>query len=519
MIFSQNIDKYDLIEKPSDWPCNNREANLERIYNIMEAFIANPNYKNRELLFSILNPTDENEIDESGSIALRSYEVAIINYLFQIGAVTCCQSLKMYLYSHISRYTFICRLGTYDNDRYCCIKEYEFLHPSLRIFYLAYQNFDLMKNRSFVDCIIDIVKLQYQMVGKQDKERICNSFNEIFFDLGFDNSNHLFSHFCFNRDELKKLFELSAELNNSCKHNISQRPYLGIMKMTIRQWILKSRSNYNSDLIYKSISTNDALTAHSNYQVWMSKTTKLNDRREQKVIRSIFANKRWIKYNWAKKVSLGELSDSFVCSFSNVLPSSQNMKKRYGTVILGYKTDRIADLLSPVYLNNGFPRFEQVFWYDIIYDEQEAKYELNYLCDIIDFFDLTDAEKGSFFNDILEYWYLSFKDKKKWECEKERRYQTFVFEYKDYKEIVIDQDYLKIKSSLYLCPDFALNCKGNLRLKLLSLRKSKTTALMTKDYYFCENCLQANRALYGKKEDYSCPICGSKKIYFHKGKS
>ncbi len=39
---------------------------------------------------------------------------------------------------------------------------------------------------------------------------------------------------------------------------------------------------------------------------------------------------------------------------------------------------------------------------------------------------------------------------------------------------------------------------------------------MTQDYYFCENCLQANRALYDEQKDYCCPICGSKKLNFAK---
>lgn len=177
--------------------------------------------------------------------------------------------------------------------------------------------------------------------------------------------------------------------------------------------------------------------------------------------------------------------------------------------------DMIYNAIQKFIANPDYKNRE-AFWFDILYDEKEAKDEINYLCDIIALFDLTDSEKSSFLNDILEYWYLSVKDKK-WDYEKERRYQTFVFDYKTYPELVIEDDYLKIKSSLYLCPDFILNSKSTLKSKFYKLRKYKTNATMTQDYYFCEECLQANRALYGKEREYCCPVCGSKNIHFHFG--
>ncbi len=508
---------YNLIEKPKDWPCNNREATLEMIYNAVQRFIATPDYKNREALFTILNPTDINEIDERGLVAFREYEVALINELYTIGMFTNCQSLKIYLYGHIARFTrlfkFICQNEILNGCTSTYIKEYESLHPSLRMFYLTYRDFNLSKNRSFVDCVIDIVKTNFQVEDKKYKENVCHTFNQLLLDLSYANSNHNFPYLCFEREELKKLFQLSAELNNHCNHKITIRPLLGIMKMTIRQWILKARNGYRCGNIYKSISIKNELSSLSNHQVWMSKITKLNDKREQKTIRTLFSQKKWIKYNWAKKVTIGELTDSFVCSFSNERPT-EKMAKKYGGIVLGYKTDRIADLLSPIYLVDKHPLFEQVFWFDILYDEEEAKNELNFLCDIISLFNLTDEEKILFFESILEYWYLSLKDKK-WEYEKERRYQTFVFDYKDYQELLIENDYLKIKSSLYLCPDFVLNSKSFLKSKLSALRKHKVTAIMTQDYYFCEDCLQSNRALYGKEEEYCCPVCGSINIHFN----
>lgn len=108
------------------------------------------------------------------------------------------------------------------------------------------------------------------------------------------------------------------------------------------------------------------------------------------------------------------------------------MQKKYGSNTFGYKSDRIANLLSPITMyKQKVPMFDQVAFYDVIYSEDEAKKEINYLCKIIEMFSLTDEEKTCFCEEILEYWYLSFKDKK-WEYESERRYQLFVFDYKDY---------------------------------------------------------------------------------------
>ena len=35
-------------------------------------------------------------------------------------------------------------------------------------------------------------------------------------------------------------------------------------------------------------------------------------------------------------------------------------------------------------------------------------------------------------------------------------------------------------------------------------------------YYFCNNCLQTNRALTGKDDGQVCPVCGSKDVSYYK---
>ena len=61
------------IEKPSDWPRNNRETNLDIIYEQVQNLIESPNYKIKEVLFSLLDPTEMNEINEMGEVHIRTY--------------------------------------------------------------------------------------------------------------------------------------------------------------------------------------------------------------------------------------------------------------------------------------------------------------------------------------------------------------------------------------------------------------------------------------------------------------
>ena len=49
---------------------------------------------------------------------------------------------------------------------------------------------------------------------------------------------------------------------------------------------------------------------------------------------------------------------------------------------------------------------------------------MEYLFDVINMFDMNDAEKKQFLQEILQYWILSVKDYK-WHEEKERRYVLF----------------------------------------------------------------------------------------------
>lgn len=68
--------------KPNDWPHNNREINIEDIFNATVRFYSEPSFANKERLFSLIDITDLNEINESGEEHICDYEITLIRLLF-----------------------------------------------------------------------------------------------------------------------------------------------------------------------------------------------------------------------------------------------------------------------------------------------------------------------------------------------------------------------------------------------------------------------------------------------------
>jgi len=197
-----------------------------------------------------------------------------------------------------------------------------------------------------------------------------------------------------------------------------------------------------------------------NHEIWMSIIENLNDDREQRVIPELFEEDGWNGYSWVANIDFTPTRKYYVSSFCKSMNDSA-MGKEYGTCIYGYKDDRMAEILSPIihwHQNDGkkSPLFSQVVAFDVIYNREEAKKEIKFLCDIIECFDMNDMDKKSFLEEILQYWILSVKDPK-WLHERERRYVLFMYDGYDYKEIdTSDSRFLKLKTSLFIQPDFIL---------------------------------------------------------------
>ncbi len=117
----------------------------------------------------------------------------------------------------------------------------------------------------------------------------------------------------------------------------------------------------------------------------------------------------------------------------------------------------------------------------------------------------------------MRYWYFSLKDKK-WEYEQERRYQLFIFDNEEYADLDVENDFLKIKSSLYLYPDFILTDNGVIRSRIKFNLEAKRKAIASKEYVYCEDCCQADftEGCMGSISYKKCPICGSEKITIRK---
>ena len=190
------------------------------------------------------------------------------------------------------------------------------------------------------------------------------------------------------------------------------------------------------------------------------------------------------------------------------------MLKEYGNNLFGFKTDKIADEISPIIIKSKYkiPQFGQVVCFDVLYSKTELKKEINFLLSIINQMLISDKEKAMFAQEILEYWIYSAKDSK-WKDEKERRYQIFLYSNYDYYELKEEDGFLKIKTGLFLYPDFINEENINhSRIRVNIFDKYYATAI--KEFIQCESCLNLDYDYFINRHDektYTCKICGSSK--------
>lgn len=504
----KTINETEIVDKPIDWPVNGREARLSMILDAVKKFINNPNHANKEILISLVSQVDLNEHNPFGQYRVTKYEVAIINELYELASYIMFYDLKIFLYQQIY-YTSRQQKMVYQmfgETESLEIKEYELLFSPLHLFYIIYANFNLKKTRSFPDQLIHEINL-IKKVCPQDKiQFFLWTLNNLLIDLSWFSSAKVFSVLKWSRQDIQKVFELQANLMKQTNQNALIGTLKGVLCITISNWILKSRNGYNEDFLIKYLP--DSINLN---EIWMQEIKCLNDKREQTVIKELYKTKDWIKFEWARKIDLEQKRTTYVSSFSKASINSE-MQKEYGKNIYGYKSDRIKALISPINLvTTKRPRFGHVICYDIIYDINQAKEEINFLCKIIDLYDITPEEKNAFLNELIQYWILSFKDKK-WDYEKERRYQVMIYPDLDYIELRVDEKYLKINSWLFTFPDFISENNSNKEYLKIN-RMYKLEALSEREYVFCDDCLQADYDnLHSIDEKKKCPICGSNKI-------
>lgn len=472
-----------------------------------------------------------NETSGYGMVRITEYEVGLINYLYLVSTVHQINSLKVYLYDLISEATFLHKcmvivnpILSKDGNENQFIEAYDGLNLPLKLYYLAYDKYIMEKYDDFSTQLISVVQ---EVLVADDSDEFIDSITYAFVsmlnDLSYMRGSKKQSIWKFSREELSKLFKLEAELLRRNNESPIERPTKGVLMTQISNFVLKSRNGYNEDYICKYLPVDVARESVKNHQIWMKKTTLLNDDREQKVIPELFEDKSWIAYKWVDNIDFTASRIYYVSSFSKSVNDS-DMQDEYGKCLYGYKNDRISELISPIgicYLEkkedieNDMPDrkerpfIAQTLAFDVIYDVDEAKKELIYLFSIIDMFDMYDTDKKIFLEEIMQYWILSVKDKK-WEKERERRYVIFMYDKYNYMETEIDDKFLKVKTSIFLAPDFIIG-ENPSRNEIFNQLYAKRYALYSRKYMFCRDCLVQDYDNANNIPD-MCPVCGSKNV-------
>lgn len=516
--------KFDTIDtKPENWPDNAIECQLENIQNQMDKFKRDPNYKNKEILVSLVNDYDLNQRSGLGLFRTTEYEVAIINSLFFEASLIQFNALKVYLYELVTFKTRMQKIISWfpDIKQEMDIKEFEGLFPQLKLHYITYQKFTVEKSKSYAEQLVEIVEGILNNLNNSDSEKkviasITNAYISLLNDISYFRCAKRTKIWTFTREEIYNLYKLVSKLNKLNGDVPTERPLKGVLMTSISNYILKSRNNYNEDYICKYISSDVAKQSINNYQIWMSVIERLNDEREQKVIPELFEKNIWSNYPWIENIDFLPKRNYYVSSFCKSLNDSE-MMKNYGGCIYGYKDDRMAEILSPIMYYNKkskdkIPMFSQVIAFDVIYDEEEAKKELEFLFSIIDCFDMNNQNKKSFLEEILQYWILSVKDSK-WSHERERRYVIFMYDSYDYNEIdLTDERFLKLKTSLFIEPDFILG-DNPVKDYIHVMVDNKRKAISMKPYLFCFDCFNRDfDVVVGNSKPKKCSICGSTNI-------
>jgi hypothetical protein len=415
----------------------------------------------------------------------------------------------------------------YDSNTW---EAYKYLEIHLKLFYQAYDrfqnNFHTHPDETFVDCIREIVfDWLKRAKSVEQKFDICYFLVLLISDMSQLIGTKHDEVFELTRDELKELFRLEAKLLRLSNQCPARRPLSSQLMIQMSSYILKSRHDYNQDYICKYIDSKNLISSISNKEVWIRDIAALNDPHEGAVVPKILKDCSWIEYGWAKEINTTPWRKYYVASFSKSIDNPV-ARERYGNIIIGFKNDRLVDLLAPIANSklyrvskedNGLPKeivhtmLTQTVAFDVLYGEDELKEELKFLCSIINLFDMSDAEKHDFLEQIIQYWLYSAKvSENGWEAERERRYVLFTYpENYEYPFSRVEGDFFKTGTTAYMCPDFI---KGEdvdcwMKIKFNIEEKLKNTAM--RPYFTCHTCLNVDYDLVNHKIE-KCPICGGK---------
>ena len=522
----------DIFAKPNDWPCNRLEQVIELVDRAYCDFSNNPNYRTREVLVSATSLYDFNQISSIGRFRITPYEIRLLNTFWVCARWYNISSLLMFVYLVVSELCMMDRMIDIVKQGLCGQgmkyppedwRSYEYLHKPLMLFYEAYDDFRSRKEGRFDKSVISVANKVLQ--GVDSKELlfdIAKTVTIMLSDLSCMMGSKRDGMMRLSREELKNIFSFEFDLLYRSDQNPVGRPLSGQLKVQISNYILKSRHGYNEDYVCKYIDKDVVKKSLINEDVWIREISGLNDPEEGDVLQKLFGCTDWIEYKWANNVDVSDLRKYYVACFSKS-ESNRAAARRYGDCVLGYKGDRVLDLIAPICkrimyrvptADKSLPETRihhaqtQVVAFDVLYNEDEAKEELRYLCSIIDMLRATDEEKRLFLQDILQYWKYSIKvPDPRWIAEKERRYVLFTYPELEYKDVVVEDGFFKCKSTLYMFPDFVLgdtDLPEIYKARIDEKRRSTSTA----SYFFCHGCLNRDFDL-ARQEFVECPICHS----------
>lgn len=382
------------MREPENWPYNARTLKLEEVYRVTQHFMNSKDSDTKAKLCRILDSCGVVDDRCHGSIETSDYEIALINFLYSSATMINFPLLKTYLYEYIRMYVISQHQRTIITGEITSYYAVGLIGP-LKYFAIIYENYRYLDgSATFVDEVLFLIK---ELISELDADQLfymAGDFTFLLNDLSYHSSFEFAKLFAFNKQELKRLFKMQASLYRKLNLKANESPQRGMLNMTISNFILRSRNDYNCDVMCKYMSTDASCKALANGQIWMRRIEFLNDKRELKPLPTIFAKKSWIKYEWAKKIDFAPKRNYYVTSFCKEL-CSEKMSKKYGKNVFGFKNDRIMSELMPIN-KKEYAWLGQVICCDILYDYNTAKEEINFLCQIIDLYDMTREKKMNF---------------------------------------------------------------------------------------------------------------------------
>ena len=528
--------------RPVNWPtCNLREAKIERVWQRVRDFYKKPDPMNRDMMLREAFCRQRGDLPSVGpKYRISEYEVAVLKRIYLAGCCFNSWTLKLFAYHVVMEWIDSDRF--YENNNRMLpidqmvvtesIKRRDLLPLQLRLFYEAYYECcEDWASRRFGMILYNVcAKKLEQKHNKKELWEIERAIVSLLYDISGNLGTDRDSRLALNRDEISKLVELEAKVLHQRGVSIMRRPLKGTLMIQLSNLILKSRHGGAPRCVYKYIKEIYLQDAFANKQIWIRDIRDLNDHYEGVVAKEVVDSVMQTGPAWANESRLEYKKKFYVACYSKEL-SENDINDRYGECVLGYYGDRIVDYISPLYWHNehmpwtqsgrteAFPTFSQIAVLDVIYDKETAKRELQYLMWCVDKLGQTDSQKRRFFDEILQYWKLSFKDSihrdfphEKWCEEKERRYVIFYYNGYDYRGAFIDKDRkLKFETTAVIAPDFLLGKPSKkIRGEISEILKDVYECSTFPDYYVCNNCFA--KGVFPDGFAGKCVVCGSESI-------